>query len=72
MCSGRGDRSATVSCSPRATPSPSTGVAVLADIHFGTRVEGEGEHVRFSYASSFEAIDEGLNRIADFIRKNRR
>ncbi len=48
------------------------GVAVLADIHFGTRVEGDGEHVRFSYASSFEAIDSGLARIADFMRKNRR
>jgi aspartate aminotransferase len=48
------------------------GVAVLADIHFGTRVEGDGEHVRFSYASSFEAIDAGLARIADFMRKNRR
>jgi aspartate/methionine/tyrosine aminotransferase len=48
------------------------GVAVLADIHFGTRVEGDGEHVRFSYASSFEAIDGGLARIADFMRKNRR
>jgi aspartate/methionine/tyrosine aminotransferase len=48
------------------------GVAVLADVHFGTRVEGDGEHVRFSYASSFEAIDQGLGRIADFLRKNRR
>lgn len=48
------------------------GVAVLADIHFGSRVEGEGQHVRFSYASSFEAIDQGLERIADFMKKNRR
>ena len=48
------------------------GVAVLADIHFGTPVEGEGQHVRFSYASSFEAIDEGLSRIRDFMKKNRR
>lgn len=48
------------------------GVAVLADIHFGTPVEGEGQHIRFSYASSFEAIDEGLSRIADFLEKNRR
>ena len=46
------------------------GVAVLADIHFGRPVEGEGEHVRFSYASSLEAIDEGLSRMADFIKKN--
>ena len=28
------------------------GVAVLADIHFGPRVEGEGQHIRFSYATS--------------------
>jgi aspartate/methionine/tyrosine aminotransferase len=48
------------------------GVAVLADIHFGSRVEGDGEHLRFSYASSFEAIDEGLSRMADFIRKNKK
>ena len=48
------------------------GVAVLADIHFGKRVEGEGQHVRFSYASSIGDIDEGLNRIKHFIEKNRR
>jgi len=47
-------------------------VAVLADTHFGTRVEGEGEHLRFSYASSFEAIDQGLGRIADFIQRRKR
>ena len=48
------------------------GIAVLADIHFGSKVEGDGEHVRFSYASSFEAIDQGLSRMNDFIRKNKR
>ena len=48
------------------------GVAVLADIHFGTPVLGEGQHIRFSYASSFEAIDEGMERIADFLKKNKR
>jgi aspartate aminotransferase len=47
------------------------GVAVMADIHFGSHVAGDGEHVRFSYASSFEAIDEGLSRIADFMHKNK-
>jgi aspartate/methionine/tyrosine aminotransferase len=46
------------------------GVAVLADNHFGSRVEGDGEHIRFSYASSLEAIDEGLSRIASFMKKN--
>jgi aspartate/methionine/tyrosine aminotransferase len=46
------------------------GVAVLADIHFGSRVPGEGQHVRFSYAASNEAIKAGVARLADFIRKN--
>jgi aspartate/methionine/tyrosine aminotransferase len=46
------------------------GVAVLADIHFGTRVPGEGQHVRFSYAASNQAIEAGVQRLADFIRKN--
>jgi aspartate/methionine/tyrosine aminotransferase len=48
------------------------GVAVLADIHFGTPVADDGEHLRFSYASSVEAIDEGLSRIADFIKRSKR
>ncbi|MGQ0652211.1 MAG: pyridoxal phosphate-dependent aminotransferase [Betaproteobacteria bacterium] len=46
------------------------GVAVLADIHFGTRVPGEGQHVRFSYAASKQQIEAGVERLADFIRKN--
>ena len=46
------------------------GVAVLADVHFGTRVPGEGQHVRFSYAASKQAIEAGVARMADFIRKN--
>jgi aspartate/methionine/tyrosine aminotransferase len=46
------------------------GVAVLADIHFGPRVPNEGQHIRFSYAASNEAIRQGVERIADFIRKN--
>ena len=48
------------------------GVAVLADIHFGTRVPGEGQHVRFSYAASKQAIEAVVARLADFIRKNTR
>jgi aspartate/methionine/tyrosine aminotransferase len=48
------------------------GVAVLADIHFGTRVPGEGQHVRFSYAASNQAIEAGVARVADFIRRNSR
>ena len=45
------------------------GVAVLADIHFGPRTDGEGQHIRFSYATSEAAIEAGIARIADFIRK---
>lgn len=48
------------------------GVAVLADIHFGPRVPGEGQHIRFSYAASNEAIESGIARMADFIRRNTR
>ncbi len=46
------------------------GVAVLADIHFGRRIAGEGQHVRFSYATSREGIIEGCGRMADFLQKN--
>jgi len=48
------------------------GVAVLSDIHFGSQVEEDGQHIRFSYASSFEAIDRGLEQIADFMKNNRK
>jgi len=46
------------------------GVAVLADIHFGARVPGEGQHLRFSYAASKEAIEAGVSRLSAFIKKN--
>jgi aspartate/methionine/tyrosine aminotransferase len=46
------------------------GVAVLADIHFGDRVPNEGQHIRFSYAASNEAIRDGVARMARFIEKN--
>ena len=46
------------------------GVAVLADIHFGSRVAGEGQHIRFSYAASEQAIRDGVARIAEWVRKN--
>jgi aspartate aminotransferase len=48
------------------------GVALLADIHFGPRVAGEGQHVRFSYAASRQAIEAGIARMTDFIRRNTR
>ncbi len=48
------------------------GVALLADIHFGPRVPDEGQHVRFSYAASNEAIKNGVARMAEFIKRNTR
>jgi aspartate aminotransferase len=48
------------------------GVAVLADIHFGARVPGEGQHLRFSYAASKQAIEQGVARMAEFIVRNTR
>ena len=47
------------------------GVAVLSDIHFGHKNEGEGEHIRFSYATSEENIRIGLERIKAFIEENK-
>jgi len=47
------------------------GVAVLSDIHFGFKNEGEGEHIRFSYATSEENIREGLRRVQRYIEENR-
>ena len=49
-----------------------TGVAVLADIHFGRRVPDDGQHVRFSYAALNEDIIEGVARLDAFIKKNSR
>jgi len=48
------------------------GVAVLADIHFGRRVPGDGQHIRFSYAASNEAIERGIGRFAEFVRRSAR
>ena len=43
------------------------GIAVLADVHFGRRVPGDGQHIRFSYAASNEAIERGVARLAEFV-----
>lgn len=48
------------------------GIAVLADIHFGRRVPGDGQHIRFSYAASPAMIREGIARLDAFVRRNRR
>ncbi len=45
------------------------GIAVLADVHFGRRVPGDGQHIRFSYAASNEAIERGVARLAEFVGK---
>jgi len=45
------------------------GVAVLADIHFGRRVPGDGQHIRFSYAASPDMIREGIARLDAFVRR---
>lgn len=47
-------------------------VAVLADSQFGPPVQGEGHHVRFSYATSEPNIHEGLERIRGWIKKAKR
>jgi aspartate/methionine/tyrosine aminotransferase len=46
------------------------GIAVLADIHFGRRVPGDGQHIRFSYAASNAAIEQGIARLDDFVRRH--
>ena len=45
------------------------GVAVLSDIHFGDRNMNEGQHIRFSFATSCEQIEEGIRRIAAYVDK---
>ena len=46
------------------------GIAVLADIHFGRRVPGDGQHIRFSYATSNAAIENGIERLDAFVRRH--
>ena len=46
------------------------GIAVLADIHFGRRVPGDGQHIRFSYAASNAAIEQGIARLDHFVRRH--
>lgn len=48
------------------------GVAVLADIHFGPRAAGEGQHIRLSYAASDQAIRDGVGRIHAFVKQHAR
>ncbi len=48
------------------------GIAVLADIHFGDRVPGEGQHLRISYATSNGNILKAMDRLEKFIKTHRR
>ncbi len=43
------------------------GVAVLSDIHFGGYPSDDGQHIRISYASGIEQLQEGIDRIHRFI-----
>jgi len=45
------------------------GVAVLSDVHFGARVKGDGQHIRFSYAASQDNIARGVERMAEFAHR---
>jgi len=42
-------------------------VSVTADTHFGPKVPNDGEHIRFSYASSMEEIEKGIKAMHDWI-----
>ncbi len=44
------------------------GIAVLSDVHFGPRVQEDGQHVRFSYAASKQDIAKGIGRMAEFVK----
>ena len=39
-------------------------------VDYLARVEGEGQHIRFSYAASKQAIESGIARMAEFVRSN--
>ncbi len=47
-------------------------VAVLADRQFGSPNRGEADFIRFSYATAEQKIAEGLERVADWIKKAKR
>ena len=42
-------------------------VSTTADTHFGQKVPGDGEHIRFSYVCSKEVIIEGMQRMKEWI-----
>ena len=47
-------------------------IAVLADHHFGPPQCNEGQHIRLSYACHSKTIEEGVARIAEFLRRQAR
>jgi hypothetical protein len=44
------------------------GLALLSDVHFGSRIPGEGEHLRLSFAASMADLEEGVRRLDAFAR----
>jgi aspartate/methionine/tyrosine aminotransferase len=47
------------------------GVAVLADIHFGRRVPGDGQHIVSATRQRRPAIEKGIERLDAFIRRHK-
>lgn len=45
-------------------------VSTTADTHFGQKVPGDGEHIRFSYVCSKEVIIEGLRRMKEWVKSH--
>ncbi|PIU21707.1 MAG: aspartate aminotransferase [Candidatus Diapherotrites archaeon CG08_land_8_20_14_0_20_34_12] len=47
-------------------------IATVVDIHFGFRNPEDGQHMRFSYATSMENLKKGMDGLRNFIEKNRK
>lgn len=48
------------------------GVATTADTHFGAKVLGDGEHIRFSYVCSKEVIINAMRRMKEWVESHQR
>ena len=47
-------------------------VSTTADTHFGKKVPGDGEHIRFSYVCSKEIIIEGMRRMKEWVQSHQK
>jgi aspartate/methionine/tyrosine aminotransferase len=48
-------------------------VSTTADTHFGQKVPGDGEHIRFSYVCSKEVIQEGIaERMTSWVKSHQK